>query len=648
MRITISVKMITLGSIFYYTENIIMDSHKEPKEIKEPKRSRAQSIPTPKAPTSKVPSLKLSANNNDSQPQSKSHSPNKEKLYSSSDSGSINDLIKPSPSSRANDSDSLDSPQQSTKNLIRTRTINPHSIFSNGKSHKLTNSGSSLSSPSTSTSTSSPTTQTNIRQYSSEVILLEPPLSHEYLLSLSPEKLKSYYSQALKAYANQHATADGFHFYKQEDGCHSPKNKHNKEKTSQIIETLTFKKDGIIHCYLFDRNGQLDTEGAGGPVFIAYKFPDDLHTTTCYAQMIYSSTVVKEKKTYYKSGIQSTVFGLKETEQYIYHCEEGSSVYYLLNQVMGPNMLDYIYKRNHKLHKNEINHIVGRRYIKPEHKLTLIINAFNELNLFHEKTNHFHTDIKTQNFVLNSRLQTKLIDMDDIRKEDTILTVVVGSVGYIVPEVDPKSKFRGRYTKKSDRYALWISIAELLSNLPYQKILREKIHSSAKEYPDDYTHDDYYNMISDIFIESLLIEKFVQDNIHNKWMDLSDNQINDYLADSFKDFIPEDIALLSRTDKINELIFRLYILPSLIQLIVKNTCENPALRPDDSELPNILEKLLELQAMYQQLCFICRQQKPLKMQISIPELECLNRVSIMIMATNESSKACEIKLSLTM
>jgi len=457
----------------------------------------------------------------------------------------------------------------------------------------------------------------SMKQYSADAHLLERPLNHHYLTSIKPKRLISHHAKAKKTYKNMYGALNG---YIQIDPNEDPDsdndtdiqesdNTHDKEIKSKPLELILFKDANNIDCYLPDRNMVLGN-GGDGKVFIAYKFPEKEDNKETYHANMISSMVAIKIIINQCIDTDTAIENLILNDQYLHHCPinhvEKKRDCVFMPYVNGPNLLNLLYKRD-LITTVKIDEIIGKRYLRPDLRMSLMIESFKSVDYFTAK-GRLHIDINPSNIMVTLTKDmthtTSLIDVESAISTNTKYTGAIGTAGYIPWEITQSGKFRGPYTTNSVFCALGIIYAELNSVHAHQKKIRlMKPKKILGESTDEFTYEEICSMMPDVFINPFLIEYFIKNHIHETWLQLPIQRLYSLISGSFADFLPEDIQLLreNTSDIINEIVYRLYIFPWVARIIVKMTHENPALRPTDNELQDIVKELQALQEKYLEL-----------------------------------------------
>ena len=157
----------------------------------------------------------------------------------------------------------------------------------------------------------------------------------------------------------------------------------------------------------------------------------------------------------------------------------------------------------------------------------------------------------------------------------------------------------------SDRDALGVSLAELISTFDYQKAIRKKQQELADINEDTkyITREDTYRMLPDVFKSEFLGEEFKNMGIYEDWFTLPIEKLFHMLKNSFSGFLSQDIDLLQQNENaiIDEIVYQLYIFPSLAKIACSLTQLKPSQRPNDEEFDNMILKVEKLQRTFEEL-----------------------------------------------
>lgn len=146
-----------------------------------------------------------------------------------------------------------------------------------------------------------------------------------------------------------------------------------------------------------------------------------------------------------------------------------------MEYVKGTNLLDFLYEVDLSMPESSIDRYKTKKDIPIKNRIHLISLLFSELIEVHSR-GQAHRDLKPSNVVYApSRILDPLRFIDfgsavivDIQNT----TKIGGSFGYIPPECYRENP--PEYDYFSDYYAFGILLCEILSNTPYEYILRKK------------------------------------------------------------------------------------------------------------------------------------------------------------------------------
>jgi hypothetical protein len=519
-------------------------------------------------------------------------------------------------------------------------------------------------------STQTVTTPT-IKQYYADTLLQERyALTHQYLCSFSADKLKKLYASAKATYESDSESGERIPVIS--NGISSAKNSSGKEEKIQTpVDIVPLKNDdNSIDYYLLDRSTVLG-EGRDGTVFIAYKFPETIENQKeqqIYSCMMTSIAAVKLMNEYLDTNtvedaniIKTYVKNLQANGLYLNHCFvmpggcKLAKLCFFLHFINGPNAHQLFYRRDSGIHRDQPEHIINRNYLRPALKITIFREILTEyISSFYEKK-IVPIDTKPENcmVVSNGSVSVKMIDTEKSISTETSLTCVTGTPGFIPFETLNKGS---AYTQESGLCGLGLTLADLVTDKNYQKLIREMqgLKIDKNESTDSFVYQEISCMITDIFKDEFLSDT---KNILNTLMQLPIQDVFEFLLPYLVNYSSEDIAFLKETpaDIMNEIIYRLYFFPRLVKIILKLTQENPADRPQNKEeLQTILHEIHEIETAFLPLSqniyeiYNAIQNLPHKismnMTLDFPKQPLLTRASIMpeqtVTHTNKMSFGC--------
>lgn len=442
------------------------------------------------------------------------------------------------------------------------------------------------------------------KSYSFEKILNKKTLTLDYIKSFSPAMLKGYFTETANEFAEIYKEKDGYIIKAFENENKSTKN--SAFESNNMVEILYIKNGNTVESYLLHKEKNLGEKNGNGSIFVAYPFPDfTSNIKDIYSLMISRVIAVKRpSESLTPTEVAARVLGLKANNQYINHCVfDEKEVYFLMNYINGPNVFDCVYDK--ALNK--------KRYLTPEIILQFDIQLFDLVNEFHA-ADYLHRDIKLENMMVKpkpnpSSFDVFLVDTDDAVPVRQKTRNINGSPGYPKLEINPEANFQADfYTKKTDRLLLGWSLAAIASHNNHHKQITELL--PTKPYQKDYSHEVVCSLLPDVLVnnphlnkDKALIEIFRAYNIQETWIHKPIDILFSYVSESLEDFVPSDIALLkeNRKDIIDLIVYRLYIAPFRNQINIRLTMENPELRPDEHELPQLRNQMQNILIMYQQL-----------------------------------------------
>jgi len=200
----------------------------------------------------------------------------------------------------------------------------------------------------------------------------------------------------------------------------------------------TIANEGKINNYLLDFNKVLGN-GADGKVILGYKLEKNLKNWKEAAVAVKIS-----HKTIKKETIAERVEALTTYDQYLDHCElksgkDSKPCFMMQYENDSIEFTDYMYAFDSNMktqeEKEKPEYVKGKRYIKPENQIKIFQNLIMGVDAFHGKL-HVHTDLKSDNLLLNKKLSLTIIDLDFATKNpERFIHNNVGTWGHVDPEI---------------------------------------------------------------------------------------------------------------------------------------------------------------------------------------------------------------------
>lgn len=489
-------------------------------------------------------------------------------------------------------------------------------------------------------------------------------------------------------------------------------------------EVIGITKHGILDCYLTDHQAVLG-KGSQGQVIMAYKFPcqsvTKVSTDKYRENMVLSSLALKiSNDTLNSKDIRTIASTLQIYGQYDNDCtikgKKGS--YLFLERILGKSLKEMMYELDTSKNPDDPDLYTGKRYIKPEHKLSLMRQLLTTMMAFHVK-GYVHKDIKPENTIFLAKLKSDisflltLIDLDDATNENKYTTNDCGTNPYkdpktICPEYHfcampenlanpttlpkeheiqieftatglkyrtrlsespqlilwdekklPKNfplelpkfekehesgkfyrqlddKFRSRFlaittpkghtgvlhTPQSDCRSLLVMLLEFMTDENLQKLYRKDLNEITKRNDalkiseDDrkgkmqideefisiaeehyhITDADLYRYMPTIFTNKFLHEIFSEKQIDSTWLNLSPDELYQLIEPYLENYLDSDKQKLkiNPSDLVNEIVFRLYIVPDLTKELIKFKTE--------AKCHDVVKEIDRLSSKFNELC----------------------------------------------
>lgn len=321
----------------------------------------------------------------------------------------------------------------------------------------------------------------------------------------------------------------------------SPRKK--KSKKTLIIENVRTHHD---ESYTFDLDKILG-EGGQGCVRLAKNQEKSFAAVKIYDASHSTLTSDEDLKREYKI--------LKTLDRFIGAAAEENCKYIFMDYYPGESLLFFLYD----IDKNSEEYYVSKKEIEYVIKISLLILVIGEIIDLHEK-GILHHDIKSDNFIFDTKsFQLRIIDFGSaitVGTEDRSLT---GTFCYVAPElVDaPSTEKRPLYNYACDEFSLGIVLAEIFTQKNFQK-MRIDLNKEFKGAPAP------------------------SNSIKALMPDIFDTGSDEYLL---KNLIPPKAKILNR----------------VLEIIHWLTMDDPALRPNLSELKKIQKELETIQEDFKKL-----------------------------------------------
>lgn len=190
----------------------------------------------------------------------------------------------------------------------------------------------------------------------------------------------------------------------------------------------------------------------------------------------------------------------------------------LMDYVRSIKLFDLLYERDHNYLEDSIEHFSRKEKLPLLKRAELIMHALACVVEFHIR-GIAHRDIKTDNFVAELPLNTVLnplvlIDVGSayryrkISEEDIVQLDKTNrsTKGYAAPEMDLPPAQRPFITGATDLFSLGVVIAEILTQINFQKVLRAQLLliEEIERFDRNLTIDEIRHLLSDVFCEDFV------------------------------------------------------------------------------------------------------------------------------------------------
>ncbi len=190
----------------------------------------------------------------------------------------------------------------------------------------------------------------------------------------------------------------------------------------------------------------------------------------------------------------------------------------LMEYVRSIKLFDLLYERDHSYSEDSVEHFSKKEKLPLLKRAELIMHALSRVVEFHIR-GIAHRDIKTDNFVAELPLNTDLnplvlidvgsayryrkINEADIVKLDKTNR---STKGYSAPEMDLPPAQRPFITGATDLFSLGIVIAEILTQINFQKVLRAQLLliEEIERFDRNLTISEIKHLLSDVFSEDFV------------------------------------------------------------------------------------------------------------------------------------------------
>ncbi|MBX3709696.1 MAG: protein kinase [Gammaproteobacteria bacterium] len=362
-----------------------------------------------------------------------------------------------------------------------------------------------------------------------------------------------------------------------------------KQEYHEVIILRT--KPDIYESYLIDRNCMLGT-GAQGEVFLGHHLMKKLKVAI---KILYTKL--------YPAHEEIEINKLKKMERYMGSCLTSTAnkrTIFIMPYAPGQNLITYLYSIDPKKKKDESNYIIGKRYIKPSERIQILKLLAQTVDHFHNKGNMIHRDIKTENFIIKDDNMT-LIDLDNAIFTNEKSKSLSSSLGYTPPEICSEKGRREYYSKKSDLWSLGVVMGEVISGFSYQnQIIKTSQKNILHQYLEQISCEELQKSMPDIFSDPFLYEELASDGSLKNWVQLPPDALYAKLEYYFTDLIDSDRDYLKQNHMllVDELVYYIYVHPTICQLIMSLTKSNSQHRLENITLQEVAKELMHLSEMY--------------------------------------------------
>lgn len=267
----------------------------------------------------------------------------------------------------------------------------------------------------------------------------------------------------------------------------------------------------IIYTYNFQTGkrcffllSQSIGKGGQGEVLLA----ENLETRKCIAVKIHPESIsADEDREQERKMLRefNRFVGVAQNQEGL-HCT-------LMEYVPSIKLFDLLYERDSSYPEHSVYHFSKKEKLPLLKRAELILHALSRVVEFHVR-GIAHRDVKTDNYVAELPLNTDLnpLSLIDVGSAYRFLQVNETDVvkldktnratkGYSAPEMDLPPAERPFVTGATDLFSLGIVIAEILTQVNFQKVLRAKLLliQEIERFDRNLTVDELRYLLSDVF-----------------------------------------------------------------------------------------------------------------------------------------------------
>lgn len=272
----------------------------------------------------------------------------------------------------------------------------------------------------------------------------------------------------------------------------------------------------IIYTYNFQTGkrcffmlSQSIGKGGQGEVLLA----ENLETRKCIAVKIHPESIsADEDREQERKMLRefNRFVGVAQNQEGL-HCT-------LMEYVPSIKLFDLLYERDNSYPEHSVYHFSKKEKLPLLKRAELILHALSRVVEFHVR-GIAHRDVKTDNYVAELPLNTDLnpLTLIDVGSAYRFMQVNETDVvkldktnratkGYSAPEMDLPPAERPFVTGATDLFSLGIVIAEILTQINFQKVLRAKLLliQEIERFDRNLTVDELRYLLSDVFRDDFI------------------------------------------------------------------------------------------------------------------------------------------------